>query len=152
MLAPLMPSSYRWVIVALGGLMGCVAIGAMFSLAVFLAPISAATGWGRATISSAMTLNFLVMCGLLVQAIAICAYLVASRRSGFYVIGIVFGAATVLSSLGMALGPVAGGWVFDTCHDYRWLYFGSTAIALAAAAVAFTFPSPRRVPPPSAAT
>ena len=34
---------YRWVIVALGGLMGCVAVGAMFSLAVFLAPMSAAT-------------------------------------------------------------------------------------------------------------
>jgi hypothetical protein len=27
---------YRWVIVAAGGLMGCVAIGSMFSLPVFL--------------------------------------------------------------------------------------------------------------------
>ena len=54
-------SSYRWVIVAIGGLMGCVAIGSMFSLAVFLAPMSAATGWSRAAISSAMTLDFLVM-------------------------------------------------------------------------------------------
>src|ERR1700742_3900540 len=58
---PMNPSRYRWVIVALGGLMGCVAIGAMFSLAVFLGPISGATGWSRATISSAMTLDFLVM-------------------------------------------------------------------------------------------
>jgi len=56
-----MPSPYRWVIVGLGGLMGCVAIGAMFSLAVLLGPISAATGWSRAAISSAMTLDFLVM-------------------------------------------------------------------------------------------
>ena len=54
-------SSYRWVIVAVGGLMGCVAIGAMFSLAVFLGPMSTATGWSRAAISSAMTLDFLVM-------------------------------------------------------------------------------------------
>jgi MFS family permease len=54
-------SSYRWVIVALGGLMGCVAIGAMFSLAVFLAPMSGETGWSRAGISFAMTINFLVM-------------------------------------------------------------------------------------------
>ena len=54
-------SPYRWVIVALGGLMGCVAIGAMFSLAVFLAPMSAETGWSRAGISFAMTINFLVM-------------------------------------------------------------------------------------------
>ena len=29
---------YRWVIVAAGGLLGCVAIGAMFSLPVFLRP------------------------------------------------------------------------------------------------------------------
>lgn len=54
-------SAYRWVIVALGGLMGCVAVGSMFSLAVFLAPISAATGWSRAAISGAMTIDFLAM-------------------------------------------------------------------------------------------
>lgn len=53
--------SYRWVIVALGALLGCVALGAMFSLAVFLAPMSAQTGWSRAGISFAMTINFLVM-------------------------------------------------------------------------------------------
>ena len=52
---------YRWVIVGVGALMTCVAIGAMFSLAVFLEPMSTATGWSRAGISSAMTLNFLVM-------------------------------------------------------------------------------------------
>ncbi len=56
-----MTGSYRWVIVGLGALMGCVAIGAMFSLAVFLEPIAEETGWSRAGISSAMTLNFLVM-------------------------------------------------------------------------------------------
>ena len=33
----------------------------MFSLAVFLQPMSLATGWSRAGISSAMTLNFLTM-------------------------------------------------------------------------------------------
>jgi MFS family permease len=53
--------SYRWVIVAAGALMTCVAMGAMFSLAVFLDPISKATGWSRAGISSAMTLNFIAM-------------------------------------------------------------------------------------------
>lgn len=56
-----MPVPYRWVIVFLGGLMGCVAIGAMFSLAVFLDPMSAETGWSRAGISTAMTLDFLIM-------------------------------------------------------------------------------------------
>src|SRR3954463_4385634 len=54
-------SPYRWVIVALGGLMGCVAVGAMFSLAVFLAPMSGETGWSHAGISFAMTINFIVM-------------------------------------------------------------------------------------------
>lgn len=53
--------TYRWTIVAIGALMSCVAIGAMFSLAVFLGPLSADTGWSRAGISSAMTLNFIVM-------------------------------------------------------------------------------------------
>ena len=56
-----MTHSYRWVIIAAGALMTCVAIGAMFSLAIFLEPMSTATGWSRAGISSAMTLNFLVM-------------------------------------------------------------------------------------------
>jgi MFS family permease len=56
-----MASSYRWVIVFLGGLMGCVAIGAMFSLSVFLDPMSTETGWSRAMISTAMTIDFLVM-------------------------------------------------------------------------------------------
>ena len=50
-------SPYRWVIVGLGGLMGCVAVGAMFSLAVFLTPMSEATGWSRAGISFGMTIN-----------------------------------------------------------------------------------------------
>ncbi len=53
--------SYRWTIVAIGALMTCVALGAMFSLAVFLDPLSRDTGWSRAGISAAMTLNFLVM-------------------------------------------------------------------------------------------
>jgi MFS family permease len=56
-----MTLSYRWLLVAIGALMTCVAVGAMFSLAVFLEPISAATGWSRTGISSAMTLNFIAM-------------------------------------------------------------------------------------------
>ena len=56
-----MASSYRWVIVAAGALMTCVGIGAMFSLAIYLQPMSEDTGWSRTGISSAMTLDFLVM-------------------------------------------------------------------------------------------
>src|SRR5258708_39401855 len=54
-------SHYRWLIVAAGGLLGCVAIGAMFSLPVFLRPISRDTGWSTTGISSAMTFGFLAM-------------------------------------------------------------------------------------------
>ncbi|MDE2362876.1 MAG: MFS transporter [Hyphomicrobiales bacterium] len=56
-----MQSRYRWIIVAAGGFLGCVAAGTMFSLAVFLQPIAEDTGWSRAAISSAMTINFLCM-------------------------------------------------------------------------------------------
>jgi MFS family permease len=54
-------SRYRWVIVAAGGLLGCVAIGGMFSLPVFLQPMARETGWSVTGISSAMTIGFLAM-------------------------------------------------------------------------------------------
>ncbi|MBS0548320.1 MAG: MFS transporter [Proteobacteria bacterium] len=56
-----MKINYGWVVVAAGALMGCVSMGAMFSLAVFLQPMSEATGWSRTGISTAMTLDFLAM-------------------------------------------------------------------------------------------
>src|SRR6202012_5590504 len=54
-------SPYRWVIVAAGGLLGCVAIGGMFSLPVLLQPIARDTGWSVTGVSSAMTIGFLAM-------------------------------------------------------------------------------------------
>ena len=54
-------SIYRWIIVAAGGLLGCVAIGGMFSLPVLLQPIARDTGWSVAGVSSAMTIGFLAM-------------------------------------------------------------------------------------------
>ncbi|HSI01662.1 MAG TPA: MFS transporter [Reyranella sp.] len=56
-----MGQRYGWVVVAAGALMGCVAIGSLFSLAVFLQPMSEATGWSRTGISFAMTLDFITM-------------------------------------------------------------------------------------------
>jgi MFS family permease len=107
---------------------------------------------------------------LAVQAAAIAAYLQVNELSEFYtlavifgvaygggmplyaslardyfgqhIMGTVFGAATMLSSLGMALGPVAGGWVFDTFHDYAWLYLASAAVAVGAVLLALMFPKP----------
>jgi MFS family permease len=54
-------TQYRWVIVAAGGLLGCIAIGAMFSLPVFLQPIARDTGWSVTGVSSAMTFGFIAM-------------------------------------------------------------------------------------------
>jgi MFS family permease len=112
----------------------------------------------------------ILIAGLLVQSFAISGYLLASKLNEFYLLSIVFGgayggimplyavlareyfdqrimgsilgAATMMSSIGMALGPVLGGWVFDTYHDYRWMYIGSFGLALGAAAIAFVFPAP----------
>jgi MFS family permease len=56
-----MTSRYGWVIVAAGGFMGCIAIGAVFTLPVLQQPIAAGTGWSHTGISLAMTLNFLAM-------------------------------------------------------------------------------------------
>jgi len=106
--------------------------------------------------------------GLLVQAIALATYLFVIRLGEFYVlaiifgsayggvmplyavlareyfgpriIGTVFGAATMLSSLGMAFGPLIGGWIFDTFHNYSWLFIGSALVGLGAAAIALAFP------------
>jgi MFS family permease len=55
------------------------------------------------------------------------------------IIGTVVGAATMASSLGMALGPLAGGVIFDTYGSYGWLYVGSFLVGLGAAAIMLTF-------------
>jgi Sugar phosphate permease len=106
--------------------------------------------------------------GLLIQAVAIGTFVAIRRTGEFYglavvfgaayggvmplyavlareyfgqrIMGAVFGAATMLSSIGMAFGPVVGGWIFDTMQSYRWLYLGSAAVAVGAAAIALTFP------------
>jgi MFS family permease len=115
--------------------------------------------------------------GLLVQALCIGTYLAVYRLGEFYalsvvfglayggvmplyavlvreyfgakIMGTVFGAVSAFASLGMALGPWAGGLVFDTFHVYTWLHAGSFAIGLAAVAVALSFPSKRKPAQPS---
>ena len=52
---------YRWVVVAAGGFMGCIGMGALFSLPVLLAPVAQETAWSRTGISGAMTVAFLAM-------------------------------------------------------------------------------------------
>ena len=117
-------------------------------------------------------LAFALFGGLLVQALSIATYLAVAQLGEFYalsvvfglayggvmplyavlvreffgarIMGTVFGAVSAFASLGMALGPWAGGYVFDTFHGYTWLHAGSFAIGLAAVAVALSFSTKHR--------
>lgn len=116
-----------------------------------------------------------LIAGLLVQALAAGMFVFASRLGEFYavaatfgfayggvmplyavlareyfgqrILGAVFGAAAMVSSLGMALGPALGGWIFDSFGRYTWMYVGSAAIGLGAVAIALAFPPfPKSIP------
>src|SRR5712672_2725892 len=88
-------SNYRWVIVAAGGLLGCVAIGGMFSLPVFLQPIARDTGWSVTGVSSAMTIGFLAM------ALTSMIWGTLSDRLGPLPV-VLTGSVTLAASLGLA--------------------------------------------------
>lgn len=111
-----------------------------------------------------------IVAGLALQAIGIFAYIYLTQLQHFYmlaavlglayggvmplysvlareyfsprVMGTVLGAATMTSSIGMAFGPIGGGWLYDTYGTYHWLYIASAAVGLAAAAMALAFPPP----------
>jgi MFS family permease len=113
--------------------------------------------------------------GLAIQAVAVSLYLVTRELAGFYalalmfglayggvmplyaivvreyfgarIMGATFGAVAFASTLGMALGPWAGGWLYDSFGSYAWLFIGSFGIGLGAVAIAFAFrpPAPFRV-------
>jgi MFS family permease len=112
-----------------------------------------------------------LVAGLALQAVAISLYLVTGGLVGFYAVAVVFGfayggvmplyailvreyfgerimgtafgAVAFVSTLGMALGPWAGGWLYDTLGGYFWLFLGSFGIGLGAVAIASTFRAPR---------
>jgi MFS family permease len=65
---------------------------------------------------------------------------------GARIMGTTFGAVGFASTLGMALGPLAGGWVYDASGGYAWLFIGSCGIGLGAVAIACTFHPPRSLP------
>ena len=52
---------YGWVIVGVGMLVTCMGLGAMFSLGVFLKPVSETMGWSRTGISTVALLNWMGM-------------------------------------------------------------------------------------------
>ncbi len=111
---------YGWAIVAAGALMTWMAMGALLALPVFLAPISADTGWSRGGIGFAMTLNFLTM------GIASAVWGGLSDRYGPRMILV---AGVLLLGAGLALA-------------YTWMYLGSLAVGLGAA-IALALPRAR---------
>jgi MFS family permease len=112
-----------------------------------------------------------LLIGLAIQAAAVSLYLVTRELVSFYalalvfglayggvmplypilvreyfgarIMGAAFGAVAFASTLGMALGPWAGGWLFDAFGSYFWLFIGSFGIGLGAVAIALTFRPPR---------
>jgi MFS family permease len=72
--------------------------------------------------------------------------IVAREYFGARIMGTTLGALGLASTLGMALGPVTGGWVYDAFGSYAWLFIGSAAIGLGAVAIAFAFRPPRPLP------
>jgi MFS family permease len=115
-----------------------------------------------------------LLAGLALQAVAVSLYLFTRELAGFYavalvfgfayggvmplyailvreyfgarIMGAVFGAAAFASTLGMAAGPVAGGWLYDAFGGYFWLFLGSFGVGLGAVAIALTFRPPREAP------
>jgi MFS family permease len=114
-----------------------------------------------------------LIAGLAIQASAVSLYLFTYQLGSFYalavvfgiayggvmplyavlvreyfgerIVGSVFGAVSATATLGMALGPWAGGWLFDALGSYAWMYVGSSMIGLGAVAIAFTFRPPHSV-------
>ena len=72
--------------------------------------------------------------------------LIVREYFGARTMGTVFGAVGAVATLGMALGPWTGGWLYDSQGSYFWLYMGSFGIGLGAVAIAFTFRPPRPLP------
>src|SRR3989442_11588739 len=52
---------YGWIVVAASATIVCVALGCLFALGVFLAPIERAMGWSRGAISTVALLNWMAM-------------------------------------------------------------------------------------------
>ena len=112
-----------------------------------------------------------LVAGLALQAVAISLYLLTSGLASFYalalvfgfayggvmplyailvreyfgerVMGAAFGAVSLAATVGMALGPLVGGRLYDTLGSYAWMFIGSSAIGLGAVAIALTFRPPR---------
>jgi MFS family permease len=121
-----------------------------------------------------------LVAGLLAQAFGALAYSFVRELSAFYVVAVLFGfiyagimplyavlarenfplrmmgtiigGTSMAGSLGMAIGPLAGGLIYDTFASYHWLYVGAWGIGIGAFLIALTFrPFPKDQPEPAPA-
>jgi MFS family permease len=120
-----------------------------------------------------------LIAGLVLQAVIIAAYLTARELWTFYALAIVFGVAYggvmplyalvtrqyfgeavmgtaygavfLISSIGMGVGSLAGGLIYDRLGAYAWLYLGAALSGAIAVALAFTFRRPAALAPGAAA-
>ena len=61
---------------------------------------------------------------------------------GARIMGTAFGAVTMISSVGMALGPLAGGWLYDHYATYVGMYLSAGIAGLGAVLIALAFRPP----------
>ena len=64
---------------------------------------------------------------------------IARENFPLRMMGTVIGGTAMAGSLGMAIGPLAGGLIYDTLASYTWLYLGSAGMGLGAFLIALTF-------------
>jgi len=101
--------SYGWAVVGAGMVMTCLSMGTMFALAVFMPPMSEATGWSRTGISAAITIDFLCM--------GLSAFIWGALSDRFGTRAVVL-AGAVLQGIGMVLASQA-----TTLLEFQ-IYFG----------------------------
>ncbi len=64
---------------------------------------------------------------------------IARENFPLRMMGTIIGGSAMAGSLGMAAGPLAGGWIYDTFATYVWLYVASFGIGIGSFLIAMTF-------------
>ncbi len=77
---------------------------------------------------------------------------IARENFPLRMIGTVIGGTAMAGSLGMSLGPLVGGLIYDSFASYTWLYVGAWGMGLGAFLIAMTFrPFPKEQVQPAPA-
>jgi MFS family permease len=76
---------------------------------------------------------------------------IARENFPLRMMGTVIGGTAMAGSLGMAIGPLAGGLIYDSLGSYVWLYVGAWGIGIGAFLIALTFRPMAKEEPATAA-